>query len=136
MLNLYVTVNVMHGGWLLYQVSIFIWSLGNGTAFSHFRLFYQPSLSCFNFFLSDYKFFGIAVLLMEILYISKGLKQVGTVYGKYSRNHPLFIISVSSKCHTIFDRATSNLTSKIMSAVTVESTVTVIWLLPVRNRCW
>ena len=128
----------MHGGWFLYQVSVYlcIWSLGNGMAFSLFRLFYQPSLSCFNFFLSDYRFLGMAVQLMEILYISKGLEQVGTVCGKFSRDHPLFIISVSSKCFTIFDWATSNLTPKIMSAVTVESTVTVIWLLPVRNRCW
>ena len=78
----------------------------------------------------------MAVLLMEILYISKGLEQVGTVFGKYSRNHSLFIISVSSKCLTVFDRATSNLTSKIMSTVTVESTVTVIWLLLVRSRFW
>ena len=78
----------------------------------------------------------MAALLMEILYISKGLEQIGTVFGKYSRNHPHFIISVSSKYLTIFGRATSNLTSKIMSTATVESTGTVIWPLPVRNRCW
>ena len=126
----------MEDGYYIRLVYLCIWSLGNSTAFSHFLLFYQPSLSCFNFFLSDYRFLGMAVLLMEILFISKGLEQVGTVFGKYSRNHLLFIISVSSKCLTIFDRATSNLTSKIMSTVTVENTVTVIWLLPLRNRCW
>ena len=129
-------MSCMEDGYYIRLVYVCIWCLGNDTAFSHFRLFYLPSLSCFNFFLSDYRFLGMAVLLMEILYISKGLEQVGTVFGKCSRNHPLFIISVSSKCLTIFDRATTNLTSKIMSTVTVESTVTVIWLLPVRNRCW
>ena len=129
-------MSCMEDGHYIRLVYLCSWSLGNDTAFSHFRLFYQLSLSCFNFFLSDYRFLGMAVLLLEILYISKGLEQVGTVFGKYSRNQPLFIISVSSKCLTIFDRATSNLTSKIMTTVTVESTVTVIWLLPMRNRCW
>ena len=128
-------MSCMEDGDNIRLVYFFICSLGNDSAFSHFRLFYQPSLSCFNFFLSDYRFLGMAVLLMEILY-TKGLEQVGTVFGKYSLNHPLFIISVSSKCLTICDRATSNLTSKMMSSVTVESTVTIIWLLPVRNRCW
>ena len=132
-------MSCMKDGYYIRLVYLCIWSLGNDRAFSHFRLFYQPSLSCFNFFLSDYRFLGMAVqwkFPMEILYISKYFEQVGTVFGKYSRNHPLFIISVSSKCLTIFDRATSNITSKIMSTVTVENTVTVIWLLPVRNRCW
>ena len=113
-----------------------IWSLGNGTPFSHFHLFYQPSLSYFNYFLSDYSFLGMAVPLMEILYISKGFEQVGTVFGNSHEIIFFFIISVSSKCLTIFERATSNQTSKIMSTVTIQSTVTVIWLLPVRNRCW
>ena len=56
-----------------------------------FVFFYQLSLSCFNFFLFDYRFLGMAVLLMEILYISKGLEQVGTVFGKSSRNHPFLL---------------------------------------------
>ena len=129
-------MSCMEYGFYIRLVYLCIWSLGNDTAFSHFRLFYQPSLSCFNYFLSDYSFLGMAVPLMEILYISKGLEQVGTVFGKYSRNHPLFIISVFSKCFTIFDRATLNQTSKIMCTFTVESKVTVLWLLPVRNICW
>ena len=124
-LNLSVTVNVMHGGWFLYQVSIFKYlEPGQWHAFFSFSSF----LPAFTFLLQLFSFwlqlpwYG-CTSYGDFVYF-KRLRASRYCFWKLSRNHPLFIISVFSKCLTIFDRATWNQTSKIMGTVTVQSTVT------------